>query len=238
MKTGFWKLSTAGNTTLFLEKRCDAARALSLIAAEQAGFVDFPERHLDMAGGEFCVNACLAYGALLEALGFFSGQMSIGKKSVQLQAIGKMPVWQVCATFSPPAHTWEERELARICHMEGISHALINCQAFPAEKDSFSQARAMLESMNLDTRAASGVVWWRQNEDSIELQPVVSVPALGTFNLEKACGSASIALALAQGPGKYELMQPSGKSLLVEAGKDFIQVAAEIALQAAGELWC
>ena len=67
--------SPGGNTTLFfpLEGRSAAEQArlarLALdpqnLGGEQAGFVDPRERRLRMAGGEFCVNASRAFGALL-----------------------------------------------------------------------------------------------------------------------------------------------------------------------------
>ena len=71
----FSKWSPGGNTTLFFPAAgLDAARQAELarqamrpdsLGAEQAGFVSVEERRLRMAGGEFCVNATRAFGALL-----------------------------------------------------------------------------------------------------------------------------------------------------------------------------
>ena len=237
MKTGFWKLSTAGNTTLFLEKRCDAGEALELICAEQAGYVDLAARSLCMAGGEFCANACLAYGALLDALGFFPEQLSIGDTTIKVRARGKMPVWEVCAQFPLPECKWEGGEDVRVCHAQGISHVLLRCPELPAREGSLEIAAGVRRDWRLDSRPAAGVVWWRQLADCLEILPVISVPSLGTCNLEPACGSASIALALGMGAGRHSIRQPSGKTLLVDAGADSISVTGEVLFQASGELW-
>ena len=65
----FSKWSPGGNTTLFFPAAgLDAARQAmrpDSLGAEQAGFVAVDERRLRMAGGEFCVNATRAFGALL-----------------------------------------------------------------------------------------------------------------------------------------------------------------------------
>lgn len=71
----FSKWSSGGNTTLFLhvaggtplQLRALAQSALrqAWLGAEQAGCVSLEQRSLQMAGGEFCVNACRALGALL-----------------------------------------------------------------------------------------------------------------------------------------------------------------------------
>lgn len=71
----FSKWSSGGNTTLFLHVADGTPAQLSALAqralcqawlgAEQAGCVSLEQRSLQMAGGEFCVNACRALGALL-----------------------------------------------------------------------------------------------------------------------------------------------------------------------------
>ena len=71
----FSKWSPGGNTTLLFPSnglapalQCRLARQAlteSCLGGEQAGFVNFDARSLRMAGGEFCINASRAMGALL-----------------------------------------------------------------------------------------------------------------------------------------------------------------------------
>ena len=123
----FSKWSPGGNTTLFFPAAgLDAARQAELarqamrpdsLGAEQAGFVSVEERRLRMAGGEFCVNATRAFGALLafresaspEATlqGIarqkltnehrYEVQVSGWQSPIRLQVRGTSPHWQVRA---------------------------------------------------------------------------------------------------------------------------------------------
>ncbi|WP_337809888.1 hypothetical protein [Desulfovibrio sp.] len=132
----FSKWSPGGNTTLFFPAAgLDAARQAELarqamrpdsLGAEQAGFVSVEERRLRMAGGEFCVNATRAFGALLafresaspEATlqGIarqklanehrYEVQVSGWQTPIRLQVRGTSPHWQVRAELQlPPCPT-------------------------------------------------------------------------------------------------------------------------------------
>lgn len=71
----FSKWSPGGNSTLLFpdmgQRPAEQARLAALaldsamLGGEQAGFVNLPQRRLRMAGGEFCVNASRAVGAML-----------------------------------------------------------------------------------------------------------------------------------------------------------------------------
>ena len=71
----FSKWSPGGNTTLLFpdsgQRPAEQARLAALaldpamLGGEQAGFVQLPQGKLRMAGGEFCVNASRAVGAML-----------------------------------------------------------------------------------------------------------------------------------------------------------------------------
>ena len=79
----FSKWSPGGNTTLLFpdagQRPAEQARLASLaldssmLGGEQAGFVNLSQHKLRMAGGEFCVNASRAVGALLAYTAQYSG---------------------------------------------------------------------------------------------------------------------------------------------------------------------
>lgn len=237
MSSSFWKLDTAGNTTLFLEEGGSAFAALRVIPSDQAAYVDMKTRQLTMGGGEFCVNACLAFGALLSALGYAPDEIGISGQIVKLEVEGVMPEWRVRAEFGWPELKWDESDQARICHLDGISHALIHSERLPEPEAGFALAAQLRSRYELDKLPAAGIVWWRELNSGMELLPIISVPGVGTCNLEGACGSASIALALARGAGAYRIQQPSGEALELEVAATRIRVSAKVNYMAAGRLW-
>ena len=120
----FSKWSSGGNTTIFLhdadappESQAAFARAVldpEILDAEQAGTVSLSGRSLRMAGGEFCVNASRAFGALLALASPAGGELwrrdirvSGWEGPVQLTVRGAAPLWQVAArlTLAPGTGT-------------------------------------------------------------------------------------------------------------------------------------
>ena len=100
----FSKWSPGGNTTLFFPAAgLDAARQAELarqamrpdnLGAEQAGFVSVEERRLRMAGGEFCVNATRAFGALLAFRESASPEATL--QGIARQKLGRCRMLVVC----------------------------------------------------------------------------------------------------------------------------------------------
>lgn len=235
MACRFWKFSTAGNTTLFVDKAASPAAAMRIVGAEQAAF--FSGNRLEMAGGEMCVNACLAFAALLDLTPDETARIMIAGHEVEVAAAGCEPEWLCRAAFPADLCAPEVRQGITVQHMNGISHALIEKTDSSATGDVFALAAELRGRLDLDTCAAAGIVWWSRQGEDCEITPVVSVPAAGTCNLEGACGSASVALAALLPPGKYRVRQPSGQILEVEAGSGTITVSAPVRLMAKGMLW-
>ena len=143
----FSKWSPGGNTTLLFPAAGLDARAQARLAAvaltpaclggEQAGFVDLPARRLRMAGGEFCVNASRAAGALLALTEAAAQRVDVPSQStpvpqtasvlvdrldefhvsgwpapLHLHIRGASPLWQVEARLPLPPAPWKTRPLA------------------------------------------------------------------------------------------------------------------------------
>lgn len=234
---GFHIFSTAGNTTLFVDSAGSQGRALASVPCEQAGFADPAQGIVEMAGGEFCVNACLAFAALQALNGINPEKMRMAGESVEIAAKGEPPLWTASAVLSADGSRQEQPECG-IVHLPGISHVLLNMPEFPAPGTAFDQGRALLKQLGLEQEPAAGIIWWRKSGADYEIMPLVHVPAAGTFNLEGACGSGSMALSLFLGPGLRTIRQPSGESLLLEnRGGRHVQVTAQVRLVARGELW-
>ena len=246
----FSKWSPGGNTTLFFPAAgLDAARQAELarqamrpdsLGAEQAGFVSVEERRLRMAGGEFCVNATRAFGALLafresaspEATlqGIarqkltnehrYEVQVSGWQSPIRLQVRGTSPHWQVRAELQlPPCPITHPEQGIHLVRLPGICHLLLDGEVHMQPEDCIAASRMLRRQYGMTGEVASGVIWWGRRAGMLDMLPVVHVRDAHTTCIENACGSGALALALllaAKGNRKpLDIMQPGGSSLHV-----------------------
>ena len=265
----FSKWSSGGNTTIFLHDAdappdAQAARARAVLSpdnlgAEQAGTVSLHRRSLVMAGGEFCVNASRAFGALLalespasEENGQEEISVSGWEGPVLLTVRGRAPRWQVAARLTLPPNTRPETAHglpagARLVRLPGISHLLLPLGDDTLPQDLYGSARAMLERAGLLAEAAAGVIWWRPKGHGFAMTPVVHVRDARTLVAENACGSGALALALelvvSRGLRECRLVQPSGSLLEVRIdaphadGRVEAEIDGPVTLIARGRVW-
>ncbi|MBD5552829.1 MAG: hypothetical protein HDQ44_00675 [Desulfovibrio sp.] len=232
MLSSFWKFSTAGNTTLFVER--SPAAALGVIDAEQAGIADFAAGSLTMAGGEFCANACLAYGAFSAMLARPATQVIISGRQVRLRIEGSFPAWHCLAQFQFGDYRAEPSMDGVLCHLPGISHMLRQCETFPAGASVLAYAE---ELAKIVPNPAAGLICWQRLADGFAIMPAVAAPGAGTCNLEQACGSGTLALASLFAGQKCRVRQPSGEILEAElAGADAV-LSGPVHFLAKGEIW-
>lgn len=235
---GAWSYSKwdpSGNTTLFFAREEKVPRGIirralepSGLCAEQAGFADLAARTLDMAGGEFCVNAARSFGACLaSALDPEGGENALSLEArvsgwpgpVVLEVRGKKPLWSVTAKLSLPDCPQEDLAGGRLVRLPGISHLLLSEERFPMPADKKAAAMRLLAETGLSEEPAAGIVWWRRGRHGLQIWPVVFVRDLETLYEETACGSGTLALALARhvasGEDEFSVRQPGGDSLSV-----------------------
>ena len=268
----FTKWSPSGNTTLLFPaesvagalQAATASQALMphLLGGEQAGFCHLRERRLRMAGGEFCVNATRAFGALLalEAARSarqegayrdapqeyaFAVQVSGWQGPVGVRVRGSLPEWHVAADLALPACPVQQPAPGvTLVRLPGIAHLLLDERhVFPED---FLAASALLRrEYRLEALPASGVVWWRQVQHQLKMFPVVHVRDAGTTCLENACGSGALALGLRLCPAGarrvFTILQPGGEPLTVtvdrQDGDMRATVEGPVRLVAEGRLW-
>ena len=237
----FSKWSSGGNTTIFLHA-ADAARDVqrawaravldpAVLGAEQAGCVTPARRRLRMAGGEFCVNASRAFGALLALTRPTPGgeareeeiRVSGWDGPVRLSVRGFAPRWQVSARLTLPAASCPvDHAGGRLVRLPGIAHLLLPLTGAPTPETLVTRAREALTAAGLMDEAAAGIVWWRPDRQGAAMFPVVHVRDAATFVAENACGSGALALALElalrHDKRHCDLIQPSGSVLRVRLG--------------------
>lgn len=269
----FSKWSPSGNTTLLFPaeaialSRQAATAALALmphqLGGEQAGFCQVRERRLRMAGGEFCVNATRAFGALLaleaeraarrEGPEWAQGQREFActvrvsgwQEPVGIRVRGGLPQWHVAADLAVPACPVQQPAAGvTLVRLPGIAHLLLDERhAFP---DDFLAASSLLRrEFDLEGLPASGIIWWRQVQHQLEMFPVVHVRDAGTTCLENACGSGALALGLRLCPSgelrRFVILQPGGEPLTVTVDRQgrgvLATVEGPVRLVAEGRLW-
>ena len=244
MELDFIKLSPLGNTTVFLRgEAAQEVRAALLseamdydhLAAEQAGFLVAPHSkealfRIEMSGGEFCGNATLSAAALAAAEGAespFFVECSGAEEPLRAEALPLGSGCWLARAEMPPAHelrrlSLEEFSLgdAAICvSLPGIAHLVVEAADLSAADYDEMLARLMRET---DADAYGVVPFERLGRDHFRIRPYVAVPSAESHVFERACGSGSLALALAERSerGRIAVEQPGG-TLFVETGKRF-----------------
>ena len=260
--TDFSKWSPGGNTTLFFpadgrppEEQAALARlalAPQMLGGEQAGFVDISGRRLRMAGGEFCLNASLAFGALLamEDDGrperSFDVNVSGWPCPLRLTVRGRAPRWHVEAGLPlPPCPVTRIDEDMRLVRLPGIAHVLLHRKRHPVPENGETALALLRQRHGLADEACVGGIWWKEENGWLDMLPIVHVRDTGTTCFENACGSGALALALALAPleamPRRSIRQPGGATLGVTLSRDgerrTATVDCPVTLVARGQFW-
>lgn len=236
-ETEFHIFSTAGNTTLFVEQPGAARAAIAALPCEQAACADLRVGEAVMAGGEFCVNACLAFAALQSLKKAALSSMLMAGHRIGIAASGSAPVWQTSAILPFGRAPLAEKSGYLIARLPCICHVLLETDVFPEEAEARLAGARLAASAGLAHEPAAGIIWWRRADDAYAIMPLVMVPGAGTCNVERACGSGSLALALCLGKGDYRINQPSGEALGVRHMGEELEITAQSRLVAHGEMW-
>lgn len=249
----FWKFTPGGNPTILLkaedvppEKRASVANAVmdaQHIGAEQTGYVRFEGKpRLHMMGGEFCLNATRSFAVLLAEKGLLHPEDDSLVGRVEVSGVdedvavrvfsrnGDLPFAEACLHFRrlpEPEHIPGNLTLIRV---PGIAHIIQQGQPpCPGELPSFCEQQRRLCGVNHEE--AAGHLWISfpdENPDAetetLTLRPVVWVRDTNSLCSESACGSGTLACALAMhakgGALRYLVRQPSGCRLSVRMQKN------------------
>ena len=215
------------------------------LAAEQAGFLVAPHSEeallrIEMSGGEFCGNATLSAAALAAAEGAespFFVECSGAEDPLQAEAHPLGTGRWLARAEMPQAHEIRRLSLdgfslaglsfegqpfadaATCVSLPGIAHLVVEAADLSAADYDALLARLMRET---DADAYGVVPFERMGREHFRIRPYVAVPSAKSRVFERACGSGSLALALAEGSerGRIAVEQPGG-TLFVETGKRF-----------------
>lgn len=187
---------------------------------EQAGFLVPDDNHFEMSGGEFCGNAARA-AALLFSKFNGNARSCVFTMSGYTGPVEGTVEWADEDNANVTVHfaslPVEVQKLtvngdvpAELVDLGGIVHVLIEAEM---PDDYEAQHKAITAELGLQERGAVGVCWIVRKDGRIMLHPVVWVRSIDSFFYETACGSGSIAAAVATGSEK--IVQPSGQTILV-----------------------
>ena len=247
MRHQFWKVTPGGNPTILLkaedipsEQRASVANAVMSsqhIGGEQVGYVRLEGiPRLDMMGGEFCLNATRAFASVLDELGLLERNGAISSGLVEVSGVSEkvavrvthtensLPFAEACLHFEELPAPQKIADGLSLVRVPGITHIVQQgLMPSPAVREAFcSEQRRFL---SLEHEEAVGHLWMTEDGDAeeessrLKLSPVVWVRDTASLCFESACGSGTLACALAEhsrtGAVAFSILQPSGMALAV-----------------------
>ncbi|GAB6060868.1 hypothetical protein [Desulfonatronum parangueonense] len=194
------KFLIAGGNATALVRDCPSGSRKALVAellqeVEQVGFMKNDSRppRMDMMGGEFCINASLAFASTLEPQGW-----------IEVSGLEQPFFYSNHAdtTVITVPLTWSRHD--NIILLQGIGFILLPLAQCP-DIDKASLA----DLCSRFSMPAFGAVLYTDNR----IIPYVHVPAVDSFVPETACGSGSVAFSIFSGVNN--VVQPSGGIIAV-----------------------
>lgn len=197
---------------------------------EQVGFLSNERYRLEMAGGEFCINATRC--AIYEYSRMNKGNIEISVSGTNKNIIGRVlnnnkveMRLDICKKIEDLI---EVKNVFTYVKIDGILIVIFD------EEKSKEYIRRLKENENLakkemkefmikniqTTEKAIGIMLVERILDKIKINPVVWVKDIDTVFYETACGSGSLGTAIynyyINKEEKIELIQPSGYSISIQ----------------------
>ncbi len=181
------------------------------VHAEQVGFIEKPiddkaAAHLQMAGGEFCGNACMALAAFIafeqgirqEEMTEVLLEVSGTSELVKCQVKGNSDEY-FCQVTMPTPNKIEQRTIQYdgsdlniiIVRYEEFIHIVIEVEDFGQSIREKAQSLAKLLGVTLGANLI-GILLYKTKSD--ELAPLIYVPHLDSLIWERGCGSGTASL--------------------------------------------
>lgn len=213
-------------------------------SVEQVGFYDLKQKRLEMAGGEFCVNAARAFVYLLDkaniALDYIDVSGTKRKLRVGRDEEDNYFVEVPFITNEVPKRL--DSGLEEIL-LEGISLLIIRNSKSGGENSIKQRSLDILKRYGyLEKYPAAGVIFLDKIDDlRYEIKPVIWVRDIQTCFFETACGSGTAAAGISEALTvdgndlRFDILQPSGKYLRVNVKKSgdkikYVDVSGEVEL--------
>jgi len=244
-KLKFIQTDLAGNTTAFVwtkvsrRQQPKIARRLmrpEILGVEQVGFIEKAnnskaEALLQMMGGEISINATLSLVFILAKKlkkKEFYLDLSGYPNLIQCQMVNNQPeiiLKQKIKNNLMKLRVAGAKQLIKLVDLGGIAYFLIDKNLYSKPLDYLEEfARVKKQVKKIPLPPAWGIIFYQQNK----IQPIVYVKATNSVVAEKACGSGSLAFAVAE--NYQNIIQPSGKIIKVRKNKNNISISGKAKL--------
>lgn len=208
---------------------------------EQVGFLSNKSKRLEMAGGEFCMNATRC--AIWEYLNGKEGEVQITVSGTDKEILGKVlnnkKVEAQLEIDKKIEDLVEVRNNFTCIKIDGILIAVLNeenskdyTQKLKENEEKTKEEIKQVMIKELDSKdKAIGVMLLEKESGKIKINPIVWVKEIDTVFYETACGSGSLGTAiynyLNNKVNKIEIIQPSGYSINIEliGNEEYIEKA-------------
>lgn len=200
---------------------------------EQVGFINQNKYRLEMAGGEFCVNATRC--AVWEYLKGIPGKIEIEVSGYKNKILGEIKkdkqVYINMPIKNKITNIIEIKEKFNLIKLDGILIIILD-EEYSKEyigklkRDEEKTKLELKEIMKkIDTQEkAVGIILLEEQKEKIKINPIIWVKTIDTLYYETACGSGSLATAIyknyTDNMQNLEVIQPSGYSIKIEINKE------------------
>lgn len=248
-KVNYKILNPGGNKTAIVignnyskeEKRKINDKILSEnLEVEQVGFIDKKENKLEMAGGEFCVNAtrCAIWQYLKGQEGEIELKVSGCKNKIKGGITQEKNVYVDMQIDKKISNIINTEGIFNFIKLDGILLAIVDeknskksiNQLREDENEAKNELKEMMKTFNTEKKAI-GIVLLDKEKKKTKINPIIWVKTIDTLYYESACGSGSLATVIyknyMEGIKNMEIMQPSGYIINVNLNmkKDYIEKA-------------
>lgn len=201
---------------------------------EQVGFINKGKYELNMAGGEFCVNAtrCAIWKYLKGRKGKIKIKVSGRDELIEGGIDKNNNVFAILKINKNINELIEKKDKYKVVNLNGISLLVLkekeSIKYLDKANEMKEKTKNILSKLNLKNKA-EGVILQIENK----IYPIIWVKSINTVYLETACGSGSLASAIIKyetsNEKKFNILQPSGYYLNIKLNiKENFLISAKI----------
>lgn len=207
---------------------------------EQVGFISTKENRLEMAGGEFCVNAtrCAIWQYLKGKQGEIELNVSGYADKIRGGITKQKDVYVNMQIKKKMMDIIEKSGKFNIVKLDGISLAVVDEESSKTyikelkkdEEKAKTKLKEIMKNFNASENAL-GIILLEKENAKTKINPIIWVKTIDTLYYETACESGSLATAIYKSYiekiENLEVLQPSGYSININLSKDkeYIQSA-------------
>lgn len=197
------------------------------LQVEQVGFLSNTTNRLEMAGGEFCINAtrCAIYEYLKNDKEYTEISVSGTNNKIIGRKINENKIEMKLGINKNIEDLIEEKDGFTCVKLDGILIAVLDKEKSKKyikklnedeEKVKLELKQIMINDINSEEKAV-GIILLEKNNENIKINPITWVKDIDTVFFETACGSGSLGTAIynyiKNKEEKINIEQPSGYSI-------------------------